>query len=652
MRQNNSSLDGHRLQLLIDAVVDYAIYMIDPEGRVLSWNSGGIRLKGYSADEIIGRHFSEFYTPEDRAAGLPAKALATARESGRFHGEGWRVRKDGTRFWALVVVDAIKDESGALVGFAKVTRDITERQQAQITLLESERRYRRLVEAVVDYAIFQLDTAGNVTTWNAGAQRIKGYRPEEIIGRHFSDFYTLEDRAAGVPDRALALASETGRYEAEGLRVRKDGSKFFASVVIDRILDDVGELVGFAKVTRDITERVEAQAKLKAAQEQLAASQKLEAIGQLTGGIAHDFNNLLMIVLGNIETAQRHLKSLPQSANLQRVLGNAMRGARRASALTSRLLAFSRRQTLDPKPLNVNNFLTGSVEFLQRSLGEQVDIQAVGSAGLWMVEVDPNHLESALVNLAINARDAMPNGGKLTIEAANVFADEEYCKQNPELSPGQYVVMCVSDTGLGMSKEILGHAFEPFFTTKELGQGTGLGLSQVYGFVKQSGGHIKIYSEEGQGTTIKIYLPRYTGPAAPEAQEDQGVAEGTQSETILVVEDDPDLRTYLTEILRNLNYEVLAVPHAQSALTILLQAERRVDLLLTDIVMPGINGRELGRRAQEMRPELPILYMTGYSRNAVVHHGRLDEGVELLQKPVSQTEVATRVRELLDKAQS
>jgi PAS domain S-box-containing protein len=652
MRQNNSSLHGHRLQLLIDAVVDYAIYMIDPEGRVLSWNSGGIRLKGYSADEIIGRHFSEFYTPEDRAAGLPAKALATARESGRFHGEGWRVRKDGTRFWALVVVDAIKDESGTLVGFAKVTRDITERQQAQLTLLESERRYRRLVEAVVDYAIFQLDPAGNVTTWNAGAQRIKGYRPEEIIGRHFSDFYTPEDRAAGVPARALALASETGRYEAEGLRVRKDGSKFFASVVIDRILDDVGELVGFAKVTRDITERVEAQAKLKAAQDQLAASQKLEAIGQLTGGIAHDFNNLLMIVLGNIETAQRHLKSNPQSANLQRVLGNAMRGARRAAALTSRLLAFSRRQTLDPKPLNVNNFLTGSVEFLQRSLGEQIDIQAVGAAGLWMVEVDSNHLESALVNLAINARDAMPNGGKLTIEAANVFADEEYCKQNPELSPGQYVVMCVSDTGLGMSKEILGHAFEPFFTTKELGQGTGLGLSQVYGFVKQSGGHIKIYSEEGQGTTIKIYLPRYTGPAAPEAQEDQSVAEGTQSETILVVEDDPDLRTYLTEILRNLNYEVLAVPHAQSALTILLQAERRVDLLLTDIVMPGINGRELGRRAQEMRPELPILYMTGYSRNAVVHHGRLDEGVELLQKPVSQAEVATRVRELLDKAQS
>jgi PAS domain S-box-containing protein len=651
MQQQNSSLEGYRLQLLIDAVVDYAIYMIDPEGLVLSWNSGAFRLKGYSADEIIGRHFSEFYTPEDRAAGLPARALAIARESGRFHGEGWRVRKDGTRFWALVVVDAIRDTSGTLLGFAKVTRDITERQQAQNTLLESERRYRRLVEAVVDYAIFQLDPTGNVTTWNAGAQRIKGYRPEEIIGRHFSEFYTPEDRADSVPARALAQARETGRYEAESWRVRKDGSQFFASVVIDRILDDAGELVGFAKVTRDITERHEVEAKLKAAQEQLAASQKLEAIGQLTGGIAHDFNNLLMIVLGNIETAERHLRSMPQTANLQRVLANAMRGARRAAALTTRLLAFSRRQTLDPKPLNVNNFLTGSVEFLQRALGEQVDIQAVGAAGLWMVEVDANHLESALVNLAINSRDAMPNGGKLTMEAANVFADEEYCKQNPELSPGQYVVICVSDTGLGMSKEILGHAFEPFFTTKELGHGTGLGLSQVYGFVKQSGGHIKIYSEEGHGTTIKIYLPRYTGSDVPDAENDDSVAGSAQSETILLVEDDPDLRTYLAEILRNLNYEVLAVPNAQSALTILLQAERRVDLLLTDIVMPGINGRELGRRAQEMRPKLPILYMTGYSRNAVVHHGRLDEGVELLQKPVSQAQLASRVRELLDKAQ-
>lgn len=651
MNKSETPTDARSLQLLINAVVDYAIYMIDLDGYVRTWNAGAMRLKGYSSDEIIGRHFSDFYTEEDRAAGLPQKALATARETGRFHGEGWRIRSDGTRFWALVVIDAIKDESGKLIGFAKVTRDITERQQAQLELLESERRYRRLVEAVIDYAIFQLDPHGIVSTWNAGAQRIKGYRPDEIIGRHFSTFYTEEDRNAGVPQKAIAAAATTGRYEAEGWRVRKDGTRFFASVVIDRILDDAGDLVGFAKVTRDITERRETQMKLKEAQDQLAAAQKLEAIGQLSGGIAHDFNNLLMIVLGNLESAQRQVRTLTKSANLQRVLANAVRGAQRAAALTSRLLAFSRRQALDPKPIDVNGFLNSSVEFLQRSLGERIEIRAVGAAGLWTVEVDPNHLESAIVNLAINARDAMPEGGKLTIEGTNVYADEDYCRQNPELAPGQYVVICVSDTGTGMTKEVLSHAFEPFFTTKESGQGTGLGLSQVYGFVKQSGGHIKIYSEAGHGTTVKIYLPRYRGEAAPEQEDDRLVAEGSQSETILIVEDDADLRAYISEALRSLNYNVTAVANAQSALTLLLQDDRRFDLLLTDIVMPGINGRELARRALEIRPALPVLYMTGYSRNAIVHHGRLDPGVELIQKPVSQAVLAARVRALLDRAE-
>ena len=643
--------DARRLQLLIDAVVDYAIYMIDLEGRVLSWNSGAVRLKGYSAGEIIGRNFSEFYADSDRAAGLPQKALATARETGRFHGEGWRIRKDGSRFWASVVIDAMRDEQGELIGFAKVTRDVTERQLAQQSLLESERRYRRLIEAVVDYAIFQLDPDGIVSTWNTGAQRIKGYSPEEIIGQHFSRFYTEQDRAAHVPTRALAQAAQEGRYEAEGWRLRKDGTRFWASVVIDRIVDDSGALVGFAKITRDITERQEAEAKLRETQEQLAASQKLEAIGQLSGGIAHDFNNLLMVVLGNLDSVRRQLKSRGADASLERAIANATRGAQRAAALTSRLLAFSRRQALDPKPLDINSFINGSAEFLQRSLGEQVEIEVVGAPGLWLAEVDANHLESAIVNLAINARDAMPNGGKLTIEAANVFADSEYCRQNPELSPGQYVAICVSDTGSGMSAETRNHAFEPFFTTKELGQGTGLGLSQVYGFVKQSGGHVKIYSEVGHGTTVKIYLPRFVGSAPEMENEAAGPAEeGGDSETILVTEDDVDLRSYLTDILRGLNYRVVSVANAQAALTILLQEDRRVDLLLTDVVMPGINGRELGRRAREIRPTLPVLYMTGYSRNAVVHQGRLDEGVALLQKPVSQAELAARIRQVLDQA--
>jgi PAS domain S-box-containing protein len=641
--------DAQRLQLLVDGVVDYAVYMITTEGMVASWNSGAKRLKGYDPAEIIGRPYETFFTPEDRARGLPRDALATAAKTGRYETEGWRIRKDGARFRAHAVLDAIYDD-GELIGFAKITRDITEREEAREQLIASEARYRRLIDAVVDYAIFQLDPNGVIMTWNPGAERIKGYSADEIIGRHFSRFYTEEDRKSGVPARALETAAREGRYEAEGLRVRKDGSTFQALVVIDRILSDNGELLGFAKVTRDVTERVEAQRLLKEAQQQLAVSQKMEAVGQLSGGIAHDFNNLLMIVLGNLETVQRLVKSAREpNANIQRALGNATRGAQRAAALTSRLLAFSRRQPLDPKSLDVNKFLAGAADFMQRSLGETIEVEAVGSAGLWQIEADPNQLEAALVNLAINARDAMPGGGKVTLDATNVYADERYCRANPELLPGQYVLICVSDTGSGMPPDVLSRAFEPFFTTKEIGHGTGLGLSQVYGFVRQSGGHVKIYSEVDQGTTVKIYLPRYSREVDEEEETPAEVpGESEQGEVILVVEDDDDLRSYVSDVLRGLGYHVLSCADAKTAVPILEQAATRIDLLLTDVVMPGMNGRELGKQAQKIRPALRVLYMTGYSRNAVVHHGRLDEGVDLLQKPISQSVLAARVRDVLD----
>jgi PAS domain S-box-containing protein len=644
--------DTQRLHLLLDAIVDYAIYMIEPDGTVASWNPGASRLKGYTAEEIIGKSFANFYTPEDRQTGLPQRALEEAGRLGKYSSEGWRVRKDGSRFWASVVIDAIKDRQQKLIGFAKITRDVTDRREADQRLIESERRYRRLVEAVVDYAIFQLDPTGIVTSWNSGAQRIKGYAATEIIGSHFERFYTEEDRAAGVPQRALAEAAENGRFDAEGWRVRNDGTKFWALVVIDRILDENGELIGFAKVTRDITERKLAQEKLEQVQNQLLASQRLEAVGQLSGGIAHDFNNLMMIVLGNLETAERHARNQVggNPTNLQRALAHAKRGAQRAAALTSRLLAFSRRQALDPKPLNVNNFVSGLQDFLQRTLGEKIEVQTVGSAGLWQIEVDHSHLESAIVNLAINARDAMPDGGKLTVEAVNVSVDHDYWTQNPEMQTGQYVLICVTDTGSGMNPEILRRAFEPFFTTKEAGHGTGLGLSQVYGFVKQSGGNVKIYSETGDGTCIKMYFPRHEG-GGTEAVDELPVphAESDKVETILVVEDDDDVRTYVTETLRDLNYQVISASSAQSALTSLLQDRPEIQLMLTDVVMPGINGRELAKRALVIRPRLRVLYMTGYSRNAVVHHGRLDRGVDLLEKPISQAKLALRVREILDR---
>jgi PAS domain S-box-containing protein len=305
---HRESEDARRLELLIDAIVDYAIYMISLDGRVRSWNAGAERLKGYSEAEIIGQPFARFFTPEDQKRGLPQHALATAAKHGRFESEGWRIRKDGTRFWALAVVDAIRDETGELIGFAKVTRDMTERRRAQQELIASEQRFRRLVEGVVDYAIFQLDPNGIISTWNSGAARIKGYAADEVIGRHFRSFYTPEEVQAGVPEKALATARREGRYEAEGWRIRKNGTRFWASVVIDAIRGDNGDLIGFAKVTRDISERLEVQRILKQAQEQLAVSQKMEAVGQLSGGIAHDFNNLLMIVIGNLETIQRRMK--------------------------------------------------------------------------------------------------------------------------------------------------------------------------------------------------------------------------------------------------------------------------------------------------------------------------------------------------------
>jgi PAS domain S-box-containing protein len=519
-------------------------------------------------------------------------------------------------------------------------------------LRASEQQFQLLVEGVKDYAIFMVDPQGRIMTWNSGAERIKGYHAEEIIGEHFSRFYTEEDQREGVPMRSLRRAAAQGRHETEGWRVRKDGSRFRASVVIDAIHDDAGKLVGFAKVTRDVTERHLAQEMLDQARERLLQWQKMEAIGQLTGGVAHDFNNLLTIVIGNLETAQRHLGALTGgvASRLKRSLDNAMRGAQRAATLTQRLLAFSRQQPLAPKPLDVNKFIAAEVEFLQRSLGETIEVEAVGSAGLWPVEVDAHQLGAALLNLAVNARDAMPNGGKLTIETSNALLDQDYCSANPEVIPGQYVMIAVSDNGTGMTKEVADRAFEPFFSTKGAGQGTGLGLSQVYGFIKQSKGHIKLYSEVGEGTTVKIYLPRLLQEIDRRDEEEQAAeaVEGPGHETILLVEDDRDVRAYLVEVLRDLNYRVLSAHDAVSALGLIKEGDIRIDLLLTDVVLPGMNGRQLAEQAKNRRPGLKVLFTTGYSRNAIVHQGRLDPGVAMIQKPITQEGLAARIRDLLD----
>ena len=396
---------------------------------------------------------------------------------------------------------------------------------------------------------------------------------------------------------------------------------------------------------QQVVERTE---QLRKQAEALRQAQKMEAVGQLTGGVAHDFNNLLQVIVGNLEILQRNL---PTGADrLRRAAENALKGAKRAATLTESLLAFSRRQPLNPKPIKVNDLVRGMSELFYRSLGEQIAVETVLAAGLWQTEADPNQLETALLNLAVNARDAMPSGGKLTIETANAHIDEGYAATQSEVIPGQYVVICVSDNGVGMDKNTLAQVFEPFFTTKEPGKGTGLGLSQVYGFVKQSGGHVKLYSELEQGTTVKIYLPRLLieDHSVDHASIQKTAPEGTTEETILVVEDDDDVRTYSVDILRELGYRVIEAHDGPSAIR-LLERQARVDLLFTDVVLPsGLTGAEVAAEVCKLRPEIKVLFTTGYARNAIVHHGRLDAGVNLIPKPFTYAQLAAKVRDVLD----
>jgi PAS domain S-box-containing protein len=632
-------------ELLIQAVVDYAIFMLDVEGRVASWNPGAERIKGYTAAEIIGQHFSRFYTEEERAAGMPDKVLRIAAETGRFSAEGWRRRKDGGHFWAMVVIDSIRQD-GKLIGFAKITRDMTEQRAAQLAALESERRFRLLVQGVSDYAIYMLSPAGEVTNWNRGAERIKGYSASEIVGEHFSRFYTPEDTASGLPEKALNIARQQGRYEAEGWRQRKDGSRFWAGVVIDAIYDD-GKLVGFAKITRDLTERREAQIQLEQSREQLFQAQKMEAVGQLTGGLAHDFNNLLTGISGSLELLKMRITQ-GRIGDLERYISAAQGAASRAAALTHRLLAFARRQTLDPRLIAPNKLITEMEEMIRRTVGPEIKLEMALASHLWPTLCDPNQLENAILNLCINARDAMPNGGRLTIETANGMLDER-CAQLQGMHAGDFVSICVTDTGTGMPPDVVAHAFEPFFTTKPTGQGTGLGLSMIYGFTRQSGGQVRIYSEVGAGTTVHIYLPRHQGevdtevlrPGLPEAPR------AAAGETVLIIDDEPTVRMLVTEVLEGLGYAAIEAADGVSGLKV-LQSDVRIDLLITDVGLPGgMNGRQMADIARQSRPKLRVLFITGYAENAAIGHGHLEPGMQALTKPFSMEALASRVKSII-----
>jgi PAS domain S-box-containing protein len=721
-----TEISGSQWHQIVNGATETAIISTDQQGNVTSWNTGASRLLGWTEEEMLGQSLSRIFGEEEPGARLN-REIDDAVRHGRGGGEeGWRLRKDGSRFWAVGELSPIRDGT-KIVGFIKILRDRTAQREAEQEIHEERRALEilnragsvlavetdleRLVQVVTDAGVELTGAEFGAFFYNVINTAGESYMLYTLSGvpiEAFSKFPMPRNTAVFAPTfngDHIVRSDDITKDPRYGKNAPRKGMpeghlpvrSYLAVPVVSRTAEVIGGLFFGHKNTAVFTERSErglsglaaeaavaidnvrlAQAaqreieerkraqealqqlnetleqqvterteQLRRNEDALRQSQKMEAVGQLTGGVAHDFNNLLQVIIGNIETLQRNLPT--ESARLQRVARNAMTGAQRAASLTQRLLAFSRRQPLDPKPIDANVLVNGMSEMIHRTLGETISVETVLGAGLWRAEADPNELEASILNLAVNARDAMPNGGRLTLETGNAHIDESYVTAHREVLPGQYVVISVTDTGVGMDADTVAKAFEPFFTTKPVGRGTGLGLSQVYGFVKQSGGHVKIYSEVGQGTTVKLYLPRVgANPAEGDAGEQQLLPEAGPEETVLVLEDDPDVRSYSAEILRELGYRVLEAHDGPSALRTLEQ-HPRVDLLFTDVVLPGgVTGAQVAAQAKASRPRLKVLFTTGYARNAIIHHGRLDKGVQLITKPFSFNDLAGKVRDMLD----
>jgi two-component system NtrC family sensor kinase len=626
--RNNEEQLHRQLKKLDDAVVIVqSIWIYDKDGRALvtssvhppparSYADRDFFLAHVAAD--VGTYYGQIYNSQ--FSGLPFFTVSR------------RLTRDGA-FMGVLEVSVLPSN------FVSFFSTLAYTQGLQYALLRADGTFLARYPAAPEGATTKLDG-------RTGFRRTIAEYPRGGLYTTTSPVDRIERRFA------VRRFGGTPLYLSAGIASATIRDEWFAAMGAHLIYGIPVTLILFLTLTavlRRTTRLYEEIDRRSIAEESLRQSQKLEAIGHLTGGVAHDFNNLLTIIIGNLETAQRQLESWTDGAQikLSRRLDNAMQGAQRAATLTKRLLAFSRQQPLNPTALDVNRLLNGLSDFLKRALGEDISLEIVGGAGVWPVEADSVELESAVLNLAVNARDAMADGGKLTIETSNSYLDEAYCRQPAELTPGQYVQISVTDTGSGMTKDVIDRAFEPFFTTKGSGQGTGLGLSQVYGFVKQSGGHVKIYSEVGEGTTIKIYLPRFVGKSAAQDDSRRKPSRGRSDECILVVEDDADVRAYVTETLGGLGYDVLEAGNGEDALR-LMDEYKSIGLLLTDVVMPGMNGRKLAEEARERQPKLKVLFMTGYSRNAIVHQGRLDAGVDLIQKPITNEQLAHSVRKVLD----
>jgi two-component system, cell cycle sensor histidine kinase and response regulator CckA len=635
-----------RFRLLVEGVTDYAIFMLDPDGHISSWNAGAARIKGYRADEIVGRHFSVFYPPEEVEADKPGRELVIARAEGKYEEEGWRVRKDGSRFWANVLITALRDEQGRLRGFAKVTRDMTERREAEARL----QRHEALLTAVLEtlpVGVLVIDPEGRLLLHNSAATSIWGPLQEgaELYG-------LLESRRAQWLDSRQLVDSEAwpirqavrqGR-SLRNLAVAVEGDRGGRVVLMSAapLRDAQGNIVGGVSVDQDITERHETEAQLQQAREHLVQAHKMEAVGRLAGGIAHDFNNLLTLIIGSSTLA---LRGLPADHRLRTALEDIHTAGERAAGLTRQLLAFSRRQVLQPEVLDLNAIVLGVSRMLRRLIGEDVAIRLDLAPSLGKVQADRTQIEQVIVNLALNARDAMPHGGTLILGTEDVTVGQHKQGEELGLAAGPYVMLAVSDTGVGMDAVTRAHIFEPFFTTKRTGEGTGLGLATAYGIVQQSGGAIQVESEAGKGSCFRVYLPSAvdqdtTDPEA--AVEPMG-----GSEVILIVEDEPGLRRFTANLLREYGYEVYEAANGDEALHVARSAAKRIDLVLTDVVMPGMSGPELAEQLAGHGMTTRVLFMSGYT-DAGTARSRLAAALPLLQKPFTPESLAGKVRELLD----
>jgi PAS domain S-box-containing protein len=628
--QKNLSL----LQGITEGTTD-SVFVKDLRGRYLMINSAGAELLGRRVEEVIGKDDTELFTPETGREIMAADRKVV--ESGKTQTYEELGISAGVARTYLSTKGPHRDSNGGVVGLLGICRDITDRKRAEQEFRQSQQKLRIHFEHT-PLAVVEWDTQLRITEWSPSAERAFGYSRQEVIGRDAS-FLVPPALRPHVDKMGRELLAREGGTRSTNDNLTKDGRTISCEWYNTPLVDESGQVLGVASLVQDVTERV-------ALEERLRQSQKMEAVGRLAGGVAHDFNNLLTVIMGY---SQILTDGLPAVSRLKDATAQIRSAADRAAGITRQLLAFSRKQVLSPRIIDLNDVMLNLDSMLRRLIGEDIEVLTVPGRELGAVKADPGQIEQVIMNLALNSRDAMPNGGKLTLETENMELDESYAREHEPLRPGRYVMLAVSDTGTGMSPETQAHIFEPFFTTKEVGKGTGLGLSMVYGIVKQSGGYIWVYSEPNRGTTFKIYLPRADQPAeAVGAVEKRpaGVQRGT--ETILLVEDDAQLRALTSSVLAHCGYKVLSAPGTEEGIALCRENHRDIHLLVTDVIMPGMNGRQLAEQVKQISPRTKVLYVSGYTSNAIVHYGVLDPGLSFLPKPFSLSALIAKVREVLD----